>query len=177
MWKIYLTGISSNISFSFSNKVCCLCLISTSDHTILFLPAAIQLLSVKFFIPNLTQVVFCFDEKFKHRFVSLSLGHMLDHFYLEEIINLSLITNFPSKATVSCHIDSRRLDPAFGRNLRRSQTSIIEKLLTVCELLGRWRGNCLSSSAIIWRYGWSRACDPRAPCDPLWPALHPQHQQ
>ena len=60
-------------------------------------------------------------------------------------------------------------------------TSIIEKPLTACELPGRWCGCCLSSSVIIRQCGWSRASttflNPRGPCDPVRPALHPQHQQ
>ena len=78
----------------------------------------------------------------------LSLGHMLDKFYVEEIIFELLIAHFSTTATVSCQIASRRLKPGCDRNLRRLPTSIIEKLLTACELLGRWCGCCLSSSVI-----------------------------
>ena len=115
-------------------------------------------LSVEFFEPNLTQVVSWFDVEIKHRLVSLSLGHMLDHFYVEEIIFESLIAHFATTATVSCcQIASRLLKPACDRNLRRLPTSIIEKLLTACELLGRWRGCCISSSVIIRQCGWPGA--------------------
>ena len=81
---------------------------------------------------------------------------MLDNFYVEEIIFESLIAHFPTTATVSCQIASRRLKPACDRNLRRLPTSIIEKLLTACELLGRWRGGCISSSVITRQCGWPR---------------------
>ena len=112
---------------------------------------------MEFFEPNLTQVVSWFDVEIKHRLVSLSLGHMLDHFYVEEIMFESLIAHFATTATVSYQIASRLIKPACDRNLRRLPTSIIEKMLTACEFLGRWRGCCLSSLVIIRQCGWSRA--------------------
>ena len=117
----------------------------------------VHLLYVGFFEPNLTQVVPWFDVEIKHRLVSLSLDHLLDQYYVGGIIFESLIAYFATTATISCQIASRLLKPAWDRNLRRLWTSIIEKLLTACELLCRWRGCRLSSLIIIRQCGWPRA--------------------